>query len=126
MAKSIYTSALVAFQTDPGQAVNEVRVAATRVLGRMNWNDTMDIDPDAVSEAAISSISGCVTDRGGFLPKMSIVIIEVTEAQAQYAEVYMRVANLGLGGLLGGNLKEQARDRIIAATSGTRIPGPWD
>lgn len=126
MAKSIYTSALIAFKADARQAVNEVRVAATRVLGKMNWNDTMDFNPEAMSEGALSSLTGYVTDRGGLLPKSSTIIIEVTEADAQHSEVYLRVANLGLSGLMSGKLKEQARDQIIAATSGVRIPGPWD
>jgi hypothetical protein len=126
MAKSVYTSALIAFRADAGQAVSEVRAAAARVLGRLNWNDTIDIHPDHVSDNAISSITGYVTERGGLLPKLSTIIIEVTEARAEYSEVYLRVANLGLSGLMSGKLKEQARDQIVEATSGVRIPGPWD
>jgi hypothetical protein len=126
MAKSVYTSALIAFKADGGQAVSEVRAAAARVLGRLNWNDTIDIHPDHVSDNAISSVTGYVTERGGLLPKLSTIIIEVTEARAQYSEVYLRVANLGLSGLMSGKLKEQARDQIVEATSGVHIPGPWD
>lgn len=106
--------------------MSEVRVAATRVLERLNWNDTMDIHPDHVSDNPISSITGYVTEHGGLLPKLSTIIIEVTEATADYSEVYIRVANLGLSGLMSGSLKEQARDQIIKATTGVRIPGPWD
>lgn len=126
MAKSVYTSALIAFEADIGQAVAEVRAATTRVLGKLNWNDTIDFNPDAMSDSAISSVTGYVTERGGLLPKSSTVIIEVTESRANYSEVYLRVANLGLSGLTNGKLKEQARDQILEATSGVRIPGPWD
>lgn len=126
MAKSIYTSALIAFRVDDGQALSEVRAAATRVLGKLNWIDTIDIHPDHVSDDAISSITGYVTQRGGILPKLSTVIIEVSAAGAEYSEIYLRVANLGMIGFLSSNLKEQARDQIIEGTSGVRIPGPWD
>lgn len=127
MAKSIYTSALMAFNMEAGQAVSDVRGATSRVLGKMSWTNTIEIYPDDVSETALSSIAGYVTERGGLLPKLSHVIIEVTESRPGYSEVYLRVANTGLVSLfVHDKLKEQARDRIIAATSGVRIPGPWD
>jgi hypothetical protein len=126
MVKSVYVSALVAFQADSGQAVAEVRAATVRVLGKVNWTQTMDIYPDYVSDNAISSVTAYVTERGGLLPKMSPVIIEVTESRAQYSEVYLRVANLGLSGLMSSNLRDRALDQIVAATSGVFIPGPDD
>ena len=126
MPKSVYISALIAFQADSGQAVAEVRAATARVLGKLNWNETIDIHPDHVSDNAISSVTAYVTERGGLLPKLSTVIIDVTESRAQYSEVYLRVANLGLSGLISGNLREQALDQIVAATSGVFIPGPDD
>lgn len=126
MVKSVYVSALVAFQADSGQALAEVRAATVRVLGKVNWTQTIDIYPDYVSDNAIASVTAYVTERGGLLPKMSPVIIEVTESRAQYSEVYLRVANLGLSGLMSSNLRDRALDQIVAATSGVFIPGPDD
>jgi hypothetical protein len=100
--------------------------AALRVLGELGWSDTIEVDPENISDNAISSITGYVARGGGPLPKLSMIIVEAVLDEAEHSEVYVRIANLGLSGLVNPGLKKQVRDQILAETTGVRIPGPWD